>query len=85
MVDAVGAIPGRAHVPLHICIEGKHLAVAIECDIQRVAKAAGKQLEAFSLRISAQDVACREQYISIKHGIVEWTEDQRVIPVTLEW
>src|SRR5438045_866152 len=57
MVYTIGAVPRRADVPFHIRIESEHFAIAIESDIERVAKSSRNQLKGFALGVGAQNVA----------------------------
>ena len=70
MVDARGHVPRRAHVPLHVGVEGEKLAAGVEGDVVLIAEAAGEKLDALAVGIGFADVAAgREDAFGVAIGV----------------
>jgi len=57
VVDAGGAIPGRAEVPLHVGIEGEEFAVLVEGGIEFIAEAGADHFDLPGIGIGLEDEA----------------------------
>ena len=76
---AVGHVPGRPDIALHVGVEGEEFAVAVEGEVERIAQAAGVNPQVVAIGTDAQDVAGRHLDGAIEHAAVPGIR-QHLIP-----
>ena len=81
VADAGRAVPGHAQVPLHVRVEGEHIARWVEGNVEGIAKPTGHHLPALAQRVDVSDPpAGSGAVVGVAAGIQDFGEQVVVFP-----